>query len=110
MAIHPERIFQRRKQLGMSQEELAGRIGTSQRQISKYETGKNDPTAEVLNSLADALDTTTDWLLGRTDIPERSLRGVGDLSEDEAEIIRILRKNFNQRDIIMNIVKQFAKI
>lgn len=92
MPIQAQRIAERRHKLGLSQEELASQIGTSQRQISKYETGKNDPTGDVLAALARALDTTTDWLLGLTDNPERLLRGEDDLSEDERELIEIYRK------------------
>jgi transcriptional regulator with XRE-family HTH domain len=76
----------------MSQEQLAHEVGTSQRQISKYENEKNDPTAHVLNSLADALDTTADYLLGRTDIRERPLRNTSDLSPNERALIRALRQ------------------
>lgn len=69
------RIQERRKALSLSQEDLAEVIGTNQKQISKYETGKNDPTGDVLIALADALDTTVDYLLGRTNTPDRPLRG-----------------------------------
>jgi len=75
----------------MTQEELAELIGTNQRQISKYENGYNDPTADVLAGLARALDTTSDWLLGLTDVAERPLRTEMDLNEDERELIKLYR-------------------
>lgn len=106
MAIHPQRIFQRRKQLGMSQEELAALTGTSQRQISKYETGKNDPTAGVLADLAQALQTTTDYLLGLTDISDRPLRSHGDLNEDERKLVELYRgKSKEKQRQVFDIVK-----
>lgn len=86
-----QRILHLRKQQKMTQEELAFKIGTSQRQVSFYETGKNEPTANVLNLLADALNTTSDYLIGRTGIPDRALRGSGDLDELELEAIRVIR-------------------
>lgn len=100
------RIKQRREQLDISQEQLAQQIGTSQKQISKYETGKNSPTADVLDALADALNTTVDYLLGRTDTPERPLRSEMDLDEIEKEVIRILRsKKPADRKRVMEIMK-----
>lgn len=86
-----KRVLQRRKQLGISQEDLALLVGVSQHQISKYERNANNPRADILEALADALQTTTDYLLQRTDVPERPLRGEGDLDDLEREILRIIR-------------------
>lgn len=103
------RIKQLREQRGLSQEQLALDAGTSQRQISKYETGKNDPTAQVLLALAVSLDTTTEYLLGRTDDPNRFLRGQADLDAEEREIISAIRnQSSEQRQRIMNAVKALA--
>lgn len=106
MPIQAERIAQRRHKLGLSQEDLAAFAGTSQRQISKYETGKNDPTGDVLAALAQALDTTTDWLLGLTDNPERLLRGQDDLSDDERELLELYRRHSpDKRRQMRNVAK-----
>lgn len=106
MYLLSQRIAERRKQLGFTQEELASKIGTSQRQISFYEKGENDPSAHVLASLADALDTTTDWLLGRTHIQERYLRGTGDLAELEQEAVQLLRsQNVETQQKIVRALK-----
>ena len=87
-----KRIVQRRKQLRLSQEELGFRVGTNQTQISRYERGENDLTGDVLVGIADALDTTTDYLLGRTDIPDRPLRSSGDLTVNERAVISAWRQ------------------
>lgn len=106
MSVTSERIKQRRTQLKISQEELADRLGTSQTQVSRYERGENDPTGNVLVKFADALDTTTDWLLGRTDIAERPIRGAGDLADSESEVIRMLRRqDAGTRERIINAIK-----
>lgn len=62
-----KRIAQRRKALKMNQEDLAYQIGSNQTQVSRYERGENDITGEVLIKIADALNTTVDYLLGRGD-------------------------------------------
>ena len=62
------RLKELRKQRGWTQKELAQKIGVNFPQINKYESGLNAPPFEKLIKLAEALDTTTDFLLiGRTD-------------------------------------------
>jgi transcriptional regulator with XRE-family HTH domain len=105
-----KRIAERRKLLKVSQEELADRIGTNQRQISRYERDENNPTGDVLVKIADTLDTTTDWILGRTEIADRLMRGQGDLTDDEVEILRLIRRNPEKRKAIYNVIKEIAQV
>lgn len=85
------RIAQRRKELGMTQEDLAHAINSHQKQISRYENGQNDPTGEKLVIIARVLNTTTDWLLGETDRPEKPAYITSDLDTDEKLVIQMLR-------------------
>ena len=63
----PERLKERREQVGLSQAELARKIYTTQQIISYYEAGERQPSVEMLRALADVLGCSTDYLLGRTD-------------------------------------------
>ena len=64
------RIRQRREQLGLSQEELAARMGyRSKSSITKLEKGINDLPRAKLEELAAALDTTPAWLMGLVALP-----------------------------------------
>lgn len=56
------RIFHGREKRGWSQGELGRRAGTTQAQISKYETGMATPTVRVLRRIADAFGSTIDDL------------------------------------------------
>ena len=105
MSVLKDRIRTRRKDLGLSQEDLAFYLKTNQRQVSRYETGENDPTGDVLIQLARALDTTTDWLLGLSDERQRPLDRTTDLEADERNIIAALRrgKPFEAIQIISGI-------
>lgn len=59
------RIRQRREQLGLSQEELAARMGyRSKSSITKLEKGINDLPQSKVEELAQALETTPAALLG----------------------------------------------
>ena len=65
MSILSVRIRQRREELGMSQEELASRMGyRSKSSITKIEKGINDIPQNKVEDFAAALETTTAWLLG----------------------------------------------
>ncbi len=58
-----ERIKQLRKQLDMSQSELADKVGISYAQIGRYETKGAQPPAETLKKIADALGISPDFLI-----------------------------------------------
>ena len=52
---------------GMTQRELANVIGVTETSISRYISGQRVPKSNIVVYMADALNTTTDYLLGRTD-------------------------------------------
>lgn len=54
-----------RRARGMTQTELAQRIGITQSNISHYEKDTFRPNSEMLNRIAQVLDVSTDVLLGR---------------------------------------------
>lgn len=62
-----EIIRQRRKQLGVTQTELACRLGISRNQVSNLETGKSLPSSKVMASLEEALETSFAELLSSDD-------------------------------------------
>lgn len=62
-----KRIKYLRNKLHLTQEEFAARVGTSAKQVSRWENENSDPVGSNLVVLADTLDTSTDYLLGRTE-------------------------------------------
>ena len=62
MKLH-EKIFNQRKLKGLSQEELAEKLGVSRQAVSKWETGEALPEIPKLKGLADVFGVTTDYLL-----------------------------------------------
>jgi len=61
------RIRDLREDHDLTQTQVARLLGMSQTGYSKYETGENDIPTAVLIKLADFYNTSTDYLLGRTD-------------------------------------------
>lgn len=58
------RIAETLHKCGMTQKELAARIGMTEGVISRYVSGERDPKPETLANIATALRTTSDFLLG----------------------------------------------
>ena len=68
MSIFSERLKESRKKRGYTQSELAKYMNMRQGSYTKWEPGMTEPRIESLIKLADILDTTTDFLLGKTNI------------------------------------------
>ncbi len=58
------RMRARRRQLSLSQSDLADRLGVSFQQVQKYERGANRVAATTLLSAALALNVSVSWLIG----------------------------------------------
>ena len=57
------RIGSLRKEQHLTQMDLASKIGISKSQYIRYETKNIQPPADILNKLADTLNTTVDFLI-----------------------------------------------
>ena len=64
--IFPERLRTAREHRELSQGELAHRAGLQASAVSHFETAGRKPSFDNLKKLADALNVSTDYLLGRT--------------------------------------------
>ena len=80
-----EKIRELRKERGLNQDQLAELSSLNRVTIAKYETGRVEPGAHALSRIADALEVSTDVLLGR----EEEKREVVDLrpKTPEARIV-----------------------
>jgi transcriptional regulator with XRE-family HTH domain len=80
------RIMELRKNKNWSQSDLAAEVGVSYAQIGRYETKDAQPPAKVLKKIADALDSTVDYLVngGTEDKAKASLQ--------DAEVIRYFKE------------------
>lgn len=68
---------------GISQKQLAEFIGASTGNVSDWKSGKSAPTIEKLPLIAEYLDVSLDYLLGRAEISKPA----DDLTEDERKLI-----------------------
>lgn len=63
-----QHITKLRKQLKLSQSDLGKKIGTSGDIIGRYERDEVKPSIEVASKIADILDVSLDFLLGKVEI------------------------------------------
>lgn len=81
-----------RKKKGLSQSALGKQIGTSGDVIGRYERGDIKPSIEVVQKIADALEVSIDFLIGRTGFQldkeaMKKLEDISQLPEDRKEYI-----------------------
>ncbi len=70
---------------GITAYKVAKDTGIPQGQMNKWKNGKGTPTAENLVKIADYLDCSTDFLLGRASVPLNE-------PEDEHRLVQAYRK------------------
>ncbi len=97
-----------RLEKNLSQAELAKAVGTSQKNISRWENGENEPTAYFIIKVAEFFDVTTDYVLGMNDHFELSKQ-----HEDKPEVTPEERKILNayreltpsNRELVLRMLK-----
>ena len=67
-----EHVKELRKEMGWSQSELADKVGTDARQVSRYENGRITPSLDVLVRIAEVFNVSLDYLVVE-DVPRRRL-------------------------------------
>lgn len=76
-----------REKRNINQQKIAVELEISQESISKYENGNAFPSKEILIKLADYLNCSVDYLLGRTDNPNINK---DNLSPEDEEIQNLI--------------------
>lgn len=97
-----ERVTQARQQAGLSQQQLAERLGTTQRVIAHWERAPVALRADQLAALASALGVTADYLVGR-DSPKK--RGSGPVGRARRLLETVSRLPRHQQQRIIDVVE-----
>lgn len=94
-----DRIQNLRKSRGISQEELADKIGVSRQAVSKWESEQSSPDIEKIILLSDYFDVTTDYLL-------KGIEPITDLAEekDDARIFAVIGTALNFIGLVVAIM------
>ncbi len=65
MEIFQKKLKEERKNCGYTQARIAELLGIKQPSYIRYENGTAEPSLETLVAIADILDVSVDYLLGR---------------------------------------------
>ena len=68
MADFHELLNKLRIEKGVTQEEVATAIGVAKSTFEKYDRGEREPNFETLKKIAQYFQTTTDYLLGLSEV------------------------------------------
>lgn len=85
-----------RKKKKLSQSALGKMIGTSGDVIGRYERGDITPSIEVVSKIADALEVSVDYLIGKTNLQ---------LDKDAIDrLVKISELNQENKSFILNMI------
>lgn len=103
----PERLKSLRKKAGLTQKQIAEKLQVGQNSYSNWEKGKRTPIQPTIEKLAEILNTSTDYLLGKTDIPDRDLEIDIDIAIENSVAYDGTPITDNDREIIKNFLKDY---
>ena len=89
------------KDKNVSLAKMAEKLEKSKQAVSQYQNGTILPNLETLVKIADILDTTTDFLLGRTNDPKDQHSIIDDtgLSDRAVSVLKRLKESQTQNEI-----------
>ena len=104
--IFKQRLKIARENRNLSQEGLAQRSGLQPSAISHFETGSRSPSFDNLKKLADALEVSTDFLLGRFETPTTSgptaqtlFRHAENISSNDLELLETMAASMAKKNL-----------
>ncbi len=107
-----KRILKLLNDKNLTQKELAKIVGTTEVSIGRYVNDKREPSATMLASIANALNVSTDYLLGRPDAHHitKEKSKATELEKDFPEGVSVLyRANKNltpeQKEMMLRMIK-----
>ena len=101
----------RRRELELSQDELAHRLNVSYQQVQRYETGKNILNVETLQLLAQALCVPIAYFFPRASDSEATAYTAVCGTGDESELLALYRglKSREKKTLILGLARLAAE-
>ena len=109
-----ERIKQLRKEMGMTQTDLAHTLNVTKGTVSTWETNSRVPGFETMNALSDLFEKSIDYIMGRSDDATPTTQSEEDmvdlaLSQVEADLteyaLKYARLDQYGRDAVEAIIR-----
>lgn len=102
MKVFAKRMRELRESPGVNQTEVANRAGISRQSVTLYERGARVPDIKTLRNLAVVFGVTSDYLIGLSDIPDRTTK----LPDELARITEKQRETLRHCDDVIIISKR----
>ena len=94
------RIIKAMKEKGVSQKQLCEHIGVSKQAFTEWKGGRNESYKKYISEIAEFLNCSVDYLLGRTDEP----------APQKTQPVVIMAKGGDGQDVIEVSEEQYQKI
>ena len=105
-----ERLKELRKILGLTQQEMADKIGVKRNTIATYESGKVDPSSRTIADICEKFDVREEWL--RTG--EEPMLVELPPEDEAAKVASLLLKGYQGNDemygLILDIIRTYASL
>lgn len=102
-----ERLKKLRKKEKLTQKDIATFLNISQPAYQQFESGKKKMNLETMEKLADFFNVSTDYLLGKTDIPDPESDIDLDSAIDNSVAYDGTPITDNDREIIKDFLKEY---
>lgn len=96
-----ERMKQLRKELGLTQQQFADRIGTSRANIGKYEVSANIPSSAIISLICREFNVNEEWLREGSGDMFRSNDRYSDIARLTSQLLNEESDSFKNRFISM---------
>jgi transcriptional regulator with XRE-family HTH domain len=109
MGVDMKRIKELREKWGLSQQALADILHVTQQSVYKYEHDLAEPDIDILIHIAEYFNTTIDYIVGISDIPEKYmlLESSNTLTHNENVLLEYYRQLPPQvKDLLYEFVKE----
>jgi transcriptional regulator with XRE-family HTH domain len=109
------RVKTLRKEMKLTQQGLGDKVGLKKSSISEIENGRNSPSNEVLNKLAEVFGVTADYLLGRSEHKKLTMEESSEIKKEMLEMADKIEKLDNSKqetilNMMKNILEQASKL
>lgn len=108
MEFKPERLILLRNGLGLNKAEAARKLNMSAMGYGRYESGEREPSFQTISFIAQVFGTTTDYLYGKTDNPQRDIITIS--SGDDPELFALVQAYQNNDDTARRLLTYLRKL
>ncbi len=109
-----DKVKKKRKEIGISQEELAEKLGVTYQQIQRYENGMNKLNVENIQIIANALDVPVSYFFGngRKEKNVVSEEVMSYLPVDESRLLGYFRRarTSNLKGLVLQVAKLTTRV